>query len=466
MKKKIDKYEFSKRSEMNDSFGRVFTANNKIYRGIAKESQQACKELLASGLIDELVSNDLFPATDITDFIIDDYGLVIEHKKIQNLNFPYEWTFNMYKESAKCLLKINRIAYKYGYMTKDAHGYNFIFDGCKAKFIDLGSFVKLEINNSNWVAFSEYLSFYVYMLTYWSKGSRFVTRKLLNSSNQFLSYEDFVSLKHGSKWMKLNKFIRKIKRVINFIFRRTIDKIIFIEEASVFSLRNIDALIKKLEGIKLAETINTRWASYQSEYQVRDKDFKDERFEYVLDKIKAMKVKSMTELAANMGSFSCFVADNTDIEKIVAIDYDENAVDQMFLLYKEDKLCQNKILPIVKDIMCPEINHVEYPSEFSSAEGRFKSDLVVALAVTHHLLLSQNRELYVVLETIKKYTRRYCIIEFMPLGLWDGVHDTPEIPEWYTLEWFREGFRKHFRLIDEKKISDNRIVFVGEMIDG
>ena len=52
----------------------------------------------------------------------------------------------------------------------------------------------------------------------------------------------------------------------------------------------------------------------------------------------------------------------------------------------------------------------------------------------------------------------------MPIGLYSGsMEDTPTLPEYYTLEWFRNSFIKHFDLVKDEKLEINRHVFVGKI---
>jgi hypothetical protein len=54
------------------------------------------------------------------------------------------------------------------------------------------------------------------------------------------------------------------------------------------------------------------------------------------------------------------------------------------------------------------------------------------------------------------------LIEFMPLGLFDGT-STPPIPSWYSVDWFRSNFAKQFELLQEETLEENRILFVGRL---
>jgi hypothetical protein len=89
---------------------------------------------------------------------------------------------------------------------------------------------------------------------------------------------------------------------------------------------------------------------------------------------------------------------------------------------------------------------------------RFASQCVMALAVTHHLVLTQGFNIDSIISTIRSYTTRYAIIEFMPKGLWDGKN-APPFPAWYTREWFMDHLRKQFTIEWEEQTEENRITF-------
>jgi hypothetical protein len=95
-------------------------------------------------------------------------------------------------------------------------------------------------------------------------------------------------------------------------------------------------------------------------------------------------------------------------------------------------------------------------------EARFKSEAVLALAVTHHLILTQNYPIEYIFHRIERFSEKYVFIEFMPLGLYSkGV--APKVPNWYSTEWFRNNFSQHFELLLEEQLEANRILFVGKI---
>ena len=141
-------------------------------------------------------------------------------------------------------------------------------------------------------------------------------------------------------------------------------------------------------------------------------------------------------------------------KKNIHLDYDVNACNEAYLFYTKNNL------PI--DIICT--NFLELMNDKSLCD-KLKSDIVLALALTHHLILSQNINLSALLNTLNDFTNQYILVEFMPLGLWNG-YNTPILPDWYNLNWFRTHFEKYFTLIAEDQIETNRILFVGKKIKG
>jgi hypothetical protein len=197
-------------------------------------------------------------------------------------------------------------------------------------------------------------------------------------------------------------------------------------------------------------TAKTTWSNYHDEYINSVNINLIPRFDRIIDVLNTLNLSSMIDLAGNKGVFSLLVAKNTSIKQIYCTDYDESAVDSLYIFVKNNGI--NKISPILLNFVCPIFE--------SNAKG-LKADISVALAVTHHLLLTQSFSVDKVLRRIGVFSHRYVLVEFMPLGLWDG-EKAPPIPEWYRVEWFREKFKEQFNLLTEEQTEPNRIFFLGE----
>ncbi len=94
-------------------------------------------------------------------------------------------------------------------------------------------------------------------------------------------------------------------------------------------------------------------------------------------------------------------------------------------------------------------------SERDSLSGRGKPELVFALALIHHLAISNNLPLERIAQYLAKYSPKL-IIEFVPKNdsMVQQLLTTREdiFPD-YTLENFLEIFKKYFSIIKHEKIN-------------
>lgn len=189
----------------------------------------------------------------------------------------------------------------------------------------------------------------------------------------------------------------------------------------------------------------------------------DERFSYYIDQIRQLRdeggVHDVFEIAGNSGVMSQLLLENELIDFACVSDYDAGSLERGYMRCRKDKEISKKVTFSVINIMNVDEKSYKFRTD------RYKSDLVLALAVTHHLLLTQKVKLDIIVDILERYTNRYVIVEFMPLGLWSGDDNAcPPVPEWYTLDWFINGVKEKFNILWVKEISKNRIGILGEKI--
>jgi hypothetical protein len=234
------------------------------------------------------------------------------------------------------------------------------------------------------------------------------------------------------------------------------DLVIYLKNRRLLPLQSVDflSLIKKTQKIS-KKKYKTLWSNYHDQFYDEEKKLRSSpRFDRIISIINDLEIKSVLELGGNQGVFSSLLLERTRINNVICTDFDECAADICYL----DSKKYNKLTTANLDFIFPLIS-----VRSESPAVRFRSDAVLALAVTHHLILTRRISIDEIFKTILMYSKRYVFIEFMPMGLWDGKK-TPPIPSWYTIEWFRDSFENFFNIILEEKIEDNRILFVGESV--
>ena len=462
-----------KRHASSDLQGYVFTWKGDIYRAIYPAAGEAISELFECGLIQELVDQGLFPGTEVTNYETRDCPMVLRHEIIPVATLPSEWSFSMLRDAAIAVLRVNQIAKRYGYQTIDAHGFNVMFYRGRPLFVDLGSFIRIEndfhCSKPGWRPYGEFMRFFYGPLKLWSTGESYFARHALHGIqmpmtsywrfrhfllrliplsilNRFEFYyykyktlntvpmEEFLQMASSSSFQKWGA------RLVLWLSRK---KLLW------FSSVNLEKLERKTARIKKPR-VPTKWAHYHSDTKI------GKRFEYITNFIKERDIKTVLDMAGNAGFLSRNIVQNSAVEHVICADYDENAIDSLYCRQKEENLA---IYPVVLDFSISVSD-----SKLKDVLQRFKSDAVLALALTHHLILTQGLTVDFILNRLKGFGKKYVLVEFMPLGHYSSVHKmTPEIPSWYTLEWFRKHFLNHFKLLHEQELDLNRVLFVGEI---
>lgn len=450
-----------------DPFGRVFFHNGEVYRIVNKSHEEYCRQLLSSQLIADLHRLRYIPATTIdTELNIEGHPLILHHEKCTIIR-SYEWSFEMFKAACILMLQLQQLCDKYGYQLKDAHPDNITFHQGRAVFFDLGSIVKKECDC--WPAQEEFVQTMVLPLILLKDGDYCLSRLLAEGGSNLhrvhpsqevtevdyfkkkLSFLLSYRLRHGSKTISTRSIsMVRIAKTVNSILRRLKRKrnYQFFTISSTYNLPDI----AELSAWK-PKANTTEWGNYQLDIAA---DAENPRFNKICDIVSCHcgDAQTMLDLAGNGGAFAYLVHTKHLYRQILVGDYDENAINKGFLFFQQHNI------PISMIWM-----NCILPFEIELTTQRLKSDIVFALAITHHLILRQGFHVSTILKRLKQFSEKYVAVEFMPLGLWGGgTSPIPEVPEWYTFDWFKQAFEQEFRILHVEEIAKNRVLFVGQII--
>jgi hypothetical protein len=147
----------------------------------------------------------------------------------------------------------------------------------------------------------------------------------------------------------------------------------------------------------------------------------------------------MLDIGSNRGWHSQ-LATSIGVNNVVAFDTDETAVNR---LYGDVRSQKQPILPLVMDFRNPS---PETQIE-ESARDRLKCDVVLALALVHHLVFKHFLRFDKIVDTLLSFTKRTLVVEFIPKE--DQFVSQWWSPPyyWYTLENFIAELRQHFRSV-------------------
>uniref|UniRef100_C6E0L6 Methyltransferase domain-containing protein n=1 Tax=Geobacter sp. (strain M21) TaxID=443144 RepID=C6E0L6_GEOSM len=460
-------YQKSKLSLVDD-VGVLHISDKKILRAIHENAVTAANKLLASGLLDELIEKGLFPKTSISSVVISGHSLVLEHERIDPVIYPFEWSPEMLRHAALCVLQINECANKYGYELKDAHPYNVVFRLNKPVYVDFGSFAKLQTPGA-WVAYNEFLISFYYPLLLCAKRLIRLYKHMYLIGGVTIGRAELVSIVNpifrilGVRvTVRMLAFLDAYMRgptiaddKINSRFKQPIFNLIvkFLLKSKFLPYRKdlTKTIATKIESMNLRN--QSMWADYHQLagfYSDNGSIKLSPRMSWITEVVSELKPKTIIELAGNQGILSRTLSKINGVEKVICTDYDENSIDALLLQLKRDE-----------NVTMACFNFMGEAWQLFSNErsNRLKSEMVIALAVTHHLILTQQYNIDCILRTLTSYSCKYVIVEFMPLGLWDGV-SAPPLPSWYNEQWFVDNLRNHCEILQRQELEPNRVVFV------
>ncbi len=202
------------------------------------------------------------------------------------------------------------------------------------------------------------------------------------------------------------------------------------------------------------------WVQYgrQTSYSEAGAASKREHVERMLA---ASGARVVWDLGANVGTYSTIAAG--DGRQVIAFDQDASSVEHHWRSLSAE--ARASVLPLVMDLTNPSPALGWALEERRSLIQRGPADLVLALALVHHLAIGNNVPLEGIAALFAKLGRQ-AIVEFVPKDdpmtqhLLAARRDV--FPD-YTLDGFRAAFARHFTIVDEAPIADSaRSIFLLE----
>ena len=396
-------------SSFRDPSGFLFLKNGRLYRQVNSCYRENYQMLMSSGLYDILVEKQLLiPHEQAEPFLSksEEAFCAIEPRLIPFISYPYEWCFSQLKDAALATLKIQTIAFKYGMTLKDASAYNIQFFEGKAVFIDTLSFEKYTEGQA-WPAYKQFCQHFLAPLALMSMRDVRLEQILrvhidgvpLDLAGKLLPFKSWLS---PSLLIHIHLHAKSQKRYAdspNKQKKQSISKLAF--RGLIDSL---ECAVKKLTW----KAVGTEWADYYSQTNYSDQamESKNNTIQAFLEQIKP---KVTWDLGANTGQYSQIAA--TVGSDVIAFDVDPAAVEKGYQYIKKTR--DKRILPLTLDLCNPSPSLGWAHSERMSLLQRRAPDTVMALALVHHLAISNNLPLSRIAHFFSQLSL-WLIIEFVP----------------------------------------------------
>ncbi len=430
-----------------DYSARVFEKEGIYYRAILPEYKAEYEHLMSSGLYAELVQSEfLNPHKEVK--------ISTEHKayKIlfpQQLNFlslPFEWCYAQWRKVLLAHLEINLIALKYGMILKDATPYNFCQQGGKALLFDTSSFAFFKEPNywNSYRQFCEEMLGPFALMHY--RGMRW--GRLTLASQQGLPL-DFISQN-----LPLKSYLNLSCLLHLHLHAKSYQKPGKNKDNSKgFSQEKLNEVFLLIKGTIQKWDTYHQYPNFWSEYydiDIETEEYLNDKQETIKAYLQSCSVQSILDLGANTGKFSELACDYAS--RVIALEFDKKCVDQ--IEKKIEETGNIKLHTLLGDLSQTSPDFGLLGKEHSSIFKRAKSDLVLVLALVHHLSLTKMIPFELIADLVYEFSNRYVLIEFIEKTDRKVHQLLQNNPRYYpSKEEFEVIIQRKFNLIQQKTLD-------------
>lgn len=440
-------------SSFRDPSGFIFFRDSTVYRQVNAVYKENYDQLINSGLYKALVNAELLiphQEVGLNEAKSDKAYKVIRPEVLHYISYPYEWSFSQLKHAALITLKTQRTALDYGMSLKDSSAYNIQFRKGKAIFIDTLSFGKYR-EGQPWVAYRQFCQHFFAPLVLMSYRDIRLNKlfrvfidgpplDLASALLPFSTYFRFSMLSHIHLHARSQKYYEG--KTVDTDGR---------EMSRLSFLALIDNLESAINGLKW-EPRSTEWANYYEGTNYSSDAFqcKKQLVNEFLDKVNPKKI---WDLGANTGRFSRLASDKGI--QTISFDIDPAAVEKSYLECVEKG--ETNILPLVLDLTNPSPAIGWENEERMSFLERGPADAVFALALIHHLAISNNLPFGKIADFFNKICN-WLIIEFVPKNdsqVQRLLATREDLFVDYKQQVFESEFSKYFKIKASVKITNS-----------
>lgn len=450
-------------SSFRDPSGFVFKKDFEVYRQINKSYAGQYDHLMESGLYQKLINKNLLIPHHETK-VVNDNNIykIIKPSQIEFISYPYEWSFSQLKDAALLTLEIQRTSLEFGMTLKDANAFNIQFHKGKPVLIDTLSF-EYYVEGKPWLAYAEFCRYFLAPLA-------LMTYKDVRLNKLLQVFLDGIPLDLTTKLLPLRSFLNSGLLLHIYVhswsYRTYKDRAIEEFSKKRFNIRSFKGLIHSLkqsiENLKWnSKKKENDWSNYYESSAVNP-EYLEHKKSLLLEYVREINPKYIWDLGSNIGSISRLIPEAF----IVSIDNDPDCVEKNYRDAKKNQ--EINILPLIIDINNPSPAIGWKNKERLSFLEREKPEMIFALGILHHLVVSNNLT-FAHVASLFKGICNYLIIEFIPKednNFQRLIRNKIDILYEYSQENFERTFKTEFEIINFAKIhKSERVLYLMKAIN-
>ncbi|MFU8876080.1 class I SAM-dependent methyltransferase [Micromonospora sp. SL4-19] len=387
-----------------DPGNRVFHRRDEVLRGLDERSARDWRALAASDFFRHLIAAGKVCGTEeLVPTPVDvGWAAVLRHERIPFVSHPYEWSFGMLRDAALLHLEVLRSALAAGFTTKDGSAYNLQWRGASPVFIDVGSFEPAR-DGEPWAGYRQFCQTLLYPLLLQAHlGLDF--QPWLRARIDGIEPDQMRRLFGGARRLRAGvpthvhlhgAMQARNAHASTSDVRAQLRAAGYSRELALATVRGLEKLVRRLDH----RPGESHWSDYQRTcaYSVPDRQAK----ESFVDRAVAATAPGLAlDLGANDGRYARIAARHADY--VVAVEQEPAVLDALYRALRNEG--ERRILPLVMDLADPSPGGGWRGVERAAFADRAQADVVLALAVVHHLAIGRNVPLAGVLDQLAGLT--------------------------------------------------------------
>jgi len=431
-----------------DPSGFLFKKDGTLHRYVARSYGPHYDALMGTGLYDELKAAELLiPHEEVflSEPAVRDACRVLVPELVPFVSYPYEWCFGQLKAAALCTLELQRRALARGMILKDASAYNVQFRRGRAIWIDTLSF-EVYREGEPWIAYHQFCEHFLAPLL-------LMSRVHVDAGRLLREYLDGVPLELAVRVLggraALSPAVFMHVRLLARSVRRFADtssavrsKPARVGRAGLAAL--IESLAAAVRGMEW-KPAGTPWADYETTHGYAAESLAAKRA-ILAQWLPGLSARTVWDLGANTGEFSKLAVQAG--ASAIAFDADSAAVELNYRRLTAEG--ESRILPLVMDLANPSPSLGWDLRERLSLVERGPADVLLVLALLHHLAISRNLPFELIAEFLARIGN-HIIIEYVPKEdpqVQRLLRSREDVFSGYDRQAFERAFCRFFRVVD------------------
>ncbi|HEX5284757.1 MAG TPA: class I SAM-dependent methyltransferase [Bryocella sp.] len=394
-----------------DPAGSLVIEQDRAVRSIRPEFREPVLEFLGSGFYLRAVERGDMVSSEVDDGAS---GLRLVHPRVRIPVYPWEWTASQWLAAAELTLRLCDEALDEGWILKDATPLNVLFQGSRPVLVDVLSFERRDVGSSLWLAFGQYVRTFLLPL---------LMKKMLHWPFELTSFkrdgyepaELYAALSWGKRispaalWpITIPALLDGRKGSQSATPRKQPARD---PELTLHTLKRTVAGLRKRTRAVMPKSANSEWAEYTSTNSHYSAAESEQKRAWIRDVLEELRPATVLDVGANTGEFSAMAAKAG--AEVVALERDADAAERIARM----SVAKNPGIQTIHADLARPTPAVGWENRESSAllqrlEGQF--DLVMLLAVIHHLLLLEQIPLRAIVQMCSRLTKRFAVVEWVP----------------------------------------------------